>query len=337
MEVSLLSISLYSGTPGSFKSYHAVKSSISWLKSGGNLITNFPLNYSKVIKKPIKGVYERIDNMQLTVDYLIQFAIDHHKPSVKAQTLVVIDEASIKFNSRDFNVKDRMGWINFFANHRHFNFDVILITQQDRMLDRQIRGLIETEFKHRALKHYKLFGWLLDIVFHGCFMCVEVWYPCKLKTDAWFHVFNKKIASCYDTMGLFVDSKNKMAEAFLMTFISLLLCLAIMLPIASKPCRAELTLASGVAYVIAVSCLYVGVTIFTDPEWRQDYCDFFWQCTDEVQGFFERVGNSIHDNYPVLVQWERDEWSKIANAIADYFTPERFGNSSGITSIRSLS
>ena len=104
-----------------------------------------------------------------------------------------------------------------------------------------------------------------------------------------------------------------------------------MLPIASKPCRAELTLASGVAYVIAVSCLYVGVTIFTDPELRQDYCDFFWQCTDEVQGFFERVGNSIHDNYPVLVQWERDEWSKIANAIADYFTPERFGNSSGIT------
>lgn len=208
-----MSISLYSGTPGSFKSYHAVKECITWLKIGGNLITNFPLNYSNVIKKPIKGVYERIDNMQLTVDYLIQFAIDHHKPSVKPQTLVVIDEASIKFNSRDFNMKDRMGWINFFANHRHFNFDIILITQQDRMLDRQIRGLIETEFKHRALKHYKLFGWLLDLIFHGCFMCVEIWYPCKLKNDAWFYIFNKKIASCYDTMGLFVDSKNKMAEA----------------------------------------------------------------------------------------------------------------------------
>lgn len=44
-------------------------------------------------------------------------------------------------------------------------------------------------------------------------MCVEVWYPCRLRCGAMFSVFNRKIASCYDTMGLFVDSKNKMASA----------------------------------------------------------------------------------------------------------------------------
>lgn len=208
-----MAISLYSGTPGSYKSYHAVKECIDWLKLGRNLITNFPVNYSKVIKKPVKGVYEMVDNLSLTVDYLINFAVEHHKPSVKAQTLVVIDEASIKFNSRDFNVKDRMVWINFFANHRHFNFDIILITQQDRMLDRQIRGLIETEYKHRALKNYKTFGFILDLIFHGCFMCVEIWYPCKLKCSSSFNIFHKRIADCYDTMGLFVDSNSKMAQA----------------------------------------------------------------------------------------------------------------------------
>lgn len=208
-----MSIILYSGTPGSYKSFHAVKTCIQWLRSGGNLITNFPINYKKVIKKPVKGVYECVNNLDLTVNYLIEFACDHHKKGIKAQTLVVIDEASIKFNSRDFNVHDRMDWINFFANHRHFNFNVILITQQDKMLDKQIRGLIEIEFKHRALKNYKLFGLLLDIIFRGCFMCVEVWYPCKLKTGAMFSVFRKSYAECYDTMGLFVDTKNKMAEA----------------------------------------------------------------------------------------------------------------------------
>lgn len=208
-----MAISLYSGTPGSYKSYHAVYRSILWLKTGGNVISNFPLNYSKVIKRPVKGVYEMVDNLSLTVDYLIKFAAEHHKPSVKAQTLVVIDEASIKFNSRDFNVKDRMEWIRFFANHRHFNFEIVLIAQQDRMLDRQIRGCIETEFKHRSLKNYKLFGRFLNWFFHGCFMCVEYWYPCKLKNDAIFHVFNKKIASCYDTMALFIDSNNKMSQA----------------------------------------------------------------------------------------------------------------------------
>ena len=137
------------------------------------------VNYAKVfVKSPFdsnKNGFDCVNNIDLTVDYLIYFAIKHHLPSVNAQTLVVIDEASIKFNSRDFNVKDRMGWINFFANHRHFNFNVILITQQDRLLHRQIRGLIETEFKNRALKNYRLFGMLLDLLFHGCFMCVEIW------------------------------------------------------------------------------------------------------------------------------------------------------------------
>ena len=79
-----MAISLYSGTPGSYKSYHAVKECIDWLKLGRNLITNFPLNYGKVIKKPIKGVYEMVDNLSLTVDYLIDFAVKHHKPSYKA-------------------------------------------------------------------------------------------------------------------------------------------------------------------------------------------------------------------------------------------------------------
>ena len=173
-----MAISLYSGTPGSYKSYHAVKEAITWLKLGRNLITNFPLNYKKRIKRPIKGVYECVNNLDLTVDYLINFACEHHKPS--------------------------MGWINFFANHRHFNFDVILITQQDRMLDRQIRGLIETEYKHRAIKNYKTLGWILNLIFHGFYACVEVWYPCKLKNGSSFGIFNKKIADCYDTMGLFV-------------------------------------------------------------------------------------------------------------------------------------
>lgn len=208
-----MSIILYSGTPGSYKSYHAVKQSILWLKSGGNLITNFPLDFKKKIKKPIKGVYVCVNNLELTVDYLIKFACDHHHVGTKAQTLVVIDEASIKFNSRDFNMKDRMDWINFFANHRHFNFNVILITQKDIMLDKQIRGLIETEYKHRIIKNYKALGMFLNFIFRGCFMCIEYWYPCKLKTSAYLSFFNKSIADCYDTMGLFVDTKNKMAKA----------------------------------------------------------------------------------------------------------------------------
>ena len=140
-----MSLILYSGTPGSYKSFHAVQFSLRWLRTGGNLITNFPLNYMHKLKKEPSGIYQCVDNFTLTVPYLMEFAKNYHHKSVHAQTLVVIDEASIKFNSRDFNMADRMQWINFFANHRHFNFNVILITQQDKMLDKQILGLIETE------------------------------------------------------------------------------------------------------------------------------------------------------------------------------------------------
>lgn len=201
-------ISLYSGTPGSYKSYHAVAECIDWLRLGRNLITNFPLNYSGVLKRGIRGDYQFLFDDDITVPFLLDYAREHHHKGVKAQTLVVIDEASLKFNPREFGRKDRLEWINFFANHRHFNYDFILITQNDRMLDRQIRGLIETEYKHRSLKNYKTFGFLLNAVCHGCFMCVEYWYPCKLRCGSQFKLFHKKIANCYDTMALFVGDKK---------------------------------------------------------------------------------------------------------------------------------
>ena len=207
-----MSVYLYSGTPGSYKSYHAVKECLTWLRQGKNLITNFPLNYQKRVKHP-KGIYEQVTNDSLTIDYLVNFAIEHHKKGVKAQTLIVVDEASIKFNSRDFARKDRMEWINFLANHRHFNFDVILIAQQDRMIDRQIRALIETEYRHRALKHYGFLGLMANLIFKGCFIVIERWYPAQTRVGSSCGVFHKRIADCYDTMGLFVDSKNKMSVA----------------------------------------------------------------------------------------------------------------------------
>ncbi len=199
-----MSIWLYSGTPGSYKSYHAVKDVISWLKSGKNVICNFPVDFAKVGVKP-RGVYEFWKNTDITCNNLLRFAEEHHKPSYKPQTLVVIDEASVFFNPREFGRKDRMQWINFFANHRHFNFEIILITQQDRMLDRQIRGLIEYEVKHRALAKANLITMLLSKLFRGLYMTIDIWYPCKMKVTANLNRFRKKIANCYDTMALFID------------------------------------------------------------------------------------------------------------------------------------
>lgn len=202
-----MSISLYSGTPGSYKSYHATADIVQWLGRGKNVIANYPINVSKYYKgRRLKrlGKFVFKPNTELTVSYLLKFAKENHKQGkLKAQTLIVIDEASIMFNARQFERKDRMEWVNFFANHRHFNFDVILIAQNDRMLDRQIRGLLEYDMKHRALKNWNLAMAIVSLIFRGLFHCVEYWYPCKIKTATHLKRFNKRIANCYDTMALF--------------------------------------------------------------------------------------------------------------------------------------
>ncbi len=212
-----MAISLYSGTPGSYKSYHATNDVVTWLGRGKNVIANYPVDASKYYSKRKKlGLFKFVTNEQLTVDFLIRFARNNHKPGkLKAQTLVVIDEASIKFNAREIDRKDRMEWIKFLANHRHYNFDIIMIAQSDRMLDRQVRGLLEYDIKHRALKNWNLGAAIASIIFGGLFHCVEYWYPCHLKTATNLKKFNKKIANCYDTMALFNldDNVSKVSKA----------------------------------------------------------------------------------------------------------------------------
>lgn len=206
-----MSVSLYSGTPGSYKSYHATAEILSWLKRGRNVIANFPIRTDTYFSKRIQsklGKFIFLPNTKLTVNYLLNFAKEYHVRDYKPQTLIVIDEASIMFNARQFEQKGRMEWVNFFANHRHFNFDVILIAQNDRMLDRQIRGLLEFDMKHRAIKNMNLAMALASLLFKGIFHCVEYWYPCKLKVNTHLMKFNIKKARCYDTMALFVFSSD---------------------------------------------------------------------------------------------------------------------------------
>jgi len=202
-----MSISLLSGTPGSGKSLHAVSDGLEWLKLGRNLITNFPLDWHKKLKR-IKGDYQYWKNSDITPRHLFEYAREHHKKSVKAQTLLIIDEAAMMFNSRDFCRKDRMEWINFLANHRHFNFDIILIAQNDKMLDKQIRGLIEYDIKHRSLSNFNFITLLISKLFGGLFFCVSYWYPVHLCNQKSIIRFNRSKARCYDTMALFIDKPN---------------------------------------------------------------------------------------------------------------------------------
>lgn len=197
-------ITLYSGTPGSGKSYHAVELALRMLKRGKFVIANFPMKFTKKEQKIGKRFYYW-PNEQITVYNLVVFAIEKgmiHKKQ-ESQALVVIDEAGGRFNCREYAAKDRKEWLDFFSQHRKIGFDFVLVAQNDRMLDRQIRAQIETEKKHRKCNNFGPFA-ILPFPF---FVCVEYWYTAKLRVGAEFFIFRKKIAEHYDSMRIFSGFK----------------------------------------------------------------------------------------------------------------------------------
>lgn len=195
-------IYLYSGTPGSGKSLDAIRDIVNKLKNGGNVIANFPikLDLIKPNKKKDLGKFIYLENDKLTVKFLTEFALKNHTKGIEGQTLIVFDEAQAKFNSRDFRSIDRQDYNHFFSLHRHLGYNVILITQNDRLIDKQIRCLIEYEVKHRKINNFKTIGKLLPFC---TFACITYWYGIREKVNCEFFTYKKKLSALYDSYALF--------------------------------------------------------------------------------------------------------------------------------------
>ncbi len=193
-------IYLYTGSPGSGKSYHVAVDVYNRLTRHKykRVIANFKIEISKI--KKCKGEFIYKDNSELTVEYLMRYAKEKHVEGIENQTLLVIDEAQVKFNSRDWQIKrdERMEWIEFFSQHRKLGFNIIMITQFDRMIDRQIRALVEYEIKHRKVNNFKI-GKLLPVT---TFACITYWYGVNEKIDVEFLFYRKKYSNIYDSYSI---------------------------------------------------------------------------------------------------------------------------------------
>lgn len=195
-------IYLYSGTPGSGKSLHQAKDIYHWLRNGNCCICNFDIDVSKIPK--CKGQFIYLDNEYLTPETLIKFSIVYfhdHKFS-EGKLRIYIDECQLLFNAREWNIKGRREWLSFFTQHRKYGYDVYLIAQFDRMIDRQIRSLIEYEVIHRKATNYGVLGMWIGLFF-DFFVAITVWYPMKDKIGSDFFLAQKKYYQLYDTFNTF--------------------------------------------------------------------------------------------------------------------------------------
>jgi len=195
-------IYFYSGTPGSGKSLHVAKDIyIKLFTKKQNVIANFDINREIYNKKKKKGKFEYVANDELTPSFFYQYAKDHHVLGKESQTLVIIDECQLLFNPRSWNDKYRTNWVNFFTQHRKWGYNFILISQFDRLVDRQIRSLFEYEIKHRKVNNFKL-ARLLPL---STFCAIEYWYGVKERVGSEFFFYSKKYGNLYDTFKNFEE------------------------------------------------------------------------------------------------------------------------------------
>ncbi|MBO5472206.1 MAG: hypothetical protein J6A08_00210 [Lachnospiraceae bacterium] len=231
-------IYFYTGTPGSGKSLHMAAEIYDAVWRGKNVIANFPINesYFAKAKHPEKlGRFIYVPNSQWMesayttrqaydpvreayfrgtvppdhytyLDGLYSYALQFHKRDRKGriiehQTLLVLDECQGLFNNRSWAKKDRTAWVDFFREHRKYGFDIYLISQDDQVIDKQIRAVLQFKVEHRSVKNYKLAGKLLAFLSGGnLFVWILSNYQIRSR-DAW-------IKSEYFTGRKFYDFYN---------------------------------------------------------------------------------------------------------------------------------
>ncbi|WP_303821904.1 zonular occludens toxin domain-containing protein [Ruminococcus flavefaciens] len=203
-------IRLFTGVGGSSKSYHTAKLIKGCLLEKKNVIANIPINID-FVRKPysyfkgrIKGYRHEIGdffyaaNSRMTPEMLIAYSDLYHKRDrkgnmIEGQTVVVIDECQLLFDPKVVKA-DRPKWVRFFCLHRHYGFDMILITQHNRLIDRQIREQCSEEVKHRLTNHN---GWIGKLLPFKLYSATTVWNGRAVGAE--FYVLNKKIFKIYDS------------------------------------------------------------------------------------------------------------------------------------------
>jgi hypothetical protein len=173
------------------------------LRFGRNIISTVNIDTGIVSKNGKKriGDFVYIPILELKPEFFYSYAYENHRKGRAGQTTIIIDEAQIIFNPREFQRKERADWILFFTKHRHLGYNIIMISQFDRLIDRQIRCLFEYEVKHRKVNNYGIL-FLLPWTF---FIAIEYWYGNKMVISRRFIRYKKKTAAIYDSYVMFDD------------------------------------------------------------------------------------------------------------------------------------
>lgn len=147
-------IEIYTGYPGTGKSLHVAQRVRAVARRGYPVISNVRYALDKG-----RSIY--VPNSRLTPKWLEDYGQNYwaeRGPVKEASILLVIDEAQLILNSRDWQDSARMSWLGFFSQHRKLGYSVVLVAQSRDMLDKQVRSLAEEYVAHVRLDRMRVLG-----------------------------------------------------------------------------------------------------------------------------------------------------------------------------------
>ncbi|MGL1932715.1 MAG: zonular occludens toxin domain-containing protein [Desulfotalea sp.] len=150
-----MSIIGYHGTPGSGKTYEAVKVILDNLQTGRIVYTNIDGFSDPLCKEAIKSVCNISDlaiETQLKVFENGQTA--EFWLHVPPRALIVIDEIQNFFNARDWQAQANRDFGEWASTHRKKGFDVICISQRPERIDSSVRSLFQWCYQFRKIDFF---------------------------------------------------------------------------------------------------------------------------------------------------------------------------------------
>lgn len=197
-------IEIYEGRLGGGKTYYAVRRMMEYMAAGGHVSSNIHLKWDKVCEYVLnKYSWKLVPEQYLFLDDDQICLFHRHTPcgSFEQPSLVVIDEAHIWLNSRDWSQQSRE-LLTFLTQSRHCFTDIIFISQAALNCDKQIMRLVQYIWRFRDMKKYRIagigVGWPLNQ-----FLRVQFDQDGTTVLDSVFEWKEKAIYELYDSFVLY--------------------------------------------------------------------------------------------------------------------------------------
>lgn len=140
------------GVPGSGKTYEAVKKIVFNLKKRRHVYTNIDGMDVDIQQEFMKNLVGMDDyEFDKYFHFLSRDDVQQFWTIARHGSLIVLDEIHKTFNCRDWQSKKNNAFADWASTHRHYGYDLILITQDMDKVEKQVRSLLEWTYVFRKV------------------------------------------------------------------------------------------------------------------------------------------------------------------------------------------